>query len=101
MSRPHKPAASPLRLLRDLAFVALYTLMLELLLHFWYYVSINNTRTWAYSLQYTGQAMPGWEVAWGGLHTLQFMYLKFLVIWRFFRIWSMADGIDVPENMNR
>ena len=30
-----------------------------------------------------------------------FMWLKFLLIWRFFRLWSLLNGIDVPENMNR
>jgi D-alanyl-lipoteichoic acid acyltransferase DltB (MBOAT superfamily) len=28
-------------------------------------------------------------------------WLKFLVIWRFFRLWALADGVDVPENMTR
>ncbi|KAL3156486.1 hypothetical protein ABBQ38_000790 [Trebouxia sp. C0009 RCD-2024] len=32
---------------------------------------------------------------------LMFMWLKFLVIWRFFRLWALADGMDVPENMLR
>jgi protein-cysteine N-palmitoyltransferase HHAT len=32
---------------------------------------------------------------------LKMMWLKFLVIWRFFRLWALADGIWVPENMTR
>jgi D-alanyl-lipoteichoic acid acyltransferase DltB (MBOAT superfamily) len=28
-------------------------------------------------------------------------WLKFTVIWRFFRAWALADGVDVPENMRR
>jgi D-alanyl-lipoteichoic acid acyltransferase DltB (MBOAT superfamily) len=32
---------------------------------------------------------------------LLFMWLKFLLIWRFFRFWSLLNGIDCPENMNR
>ncbi len=32
---------------------------------------------------------------------LFFMWLKFLLIWRFFRFWSLLNDIDPPENMNR
>lgn len=30
---------------------------------------------------------------------LKMMWLKFLLIWRFFRLWALADGINPPENM--
>lgn len=29
------------------------------------------------------------------------LWLKFTVIWRFFRAWALADGVDVRENMLR
>lgn len=32
---------------------------------------------------------------------LKMMWLKFLIIWRFFRLWAMADGTLAPENMQR
>ena len=32
---------------------------------------------------------------------LKMMWLKFLVIWRFFRLWALADGQGPPENMLR
>ena len=32
---------------------------------------------------------------------LKIMWLKFLLIWRFFRLWALADGVDAPENMQR
>ena len=32
---------------------------------------------------------------------LLFMWLKFTLIWRFFRFWSLLNGIETPENMNR
>ena len=32
---------------------------------------------------------------------LKLMWLKFLVIWRFFRLWALVDGIAPPENMTR
>ena len=33
--------------------------------------------------------------------TLMFMWLKFLVIWRCFRLWALAAGVTPPENMTR
>eukprot|EP00918_Siedleckia_nematoides_P047078 GHVU01103170.1.p1 GENE.GHVU01103170.1~~GHVU01103170.1.p1 ORF type:complete len:562 (+),score=26.44 GHVU01103170.1:199-1884(+) len=32
---------------------------------------------------------------------LTFLYLKFLILWRFFRLWSLIRGVDCPENMPR
>jgi D-alanyl-lipoteichoic acid acyltransferase DltB (MBOAT superfamily) len=32
---------------------------------------------------------------------LKWIWLKFTVIWRFFRIWALLDGIESPENMGR
>lgn len=32
---------------------------------------------------------------------LKMMWLKFLIIWRFFRLWALADGVNPPENMLR
>ncbi|CAM9151020.1 unnamed protein product [Choristocarpus tenellus] len=32
---------------------------------------------------------------------LKLMWLKFLVIWRFFRLWALCDGVEPPENMER
>lgn len=32
---------------------------------------------------------------------LKLMWLKFLVIWRFFRLWALFDGVYAPENMIR
>eukprot|EP00408_Alexandrium_pacificum_P057789 CAMPEP_0171158790 /NCGR_PEP_ID=MMETSP0790-20130122/2695_1 /TAXON_ID=2925 /ORGANISM="Alexandrium catenella, Strain OF101" /LENGTH=600 /DNA_ID=CAMNT_0011623247 /DNA_START=35 /DNA_END=1837 /DNA_ORIENTATION=- len=33
--------------------------------------------------------------------TLNFMWLKFLLLWRIARAWALAEGIDIPENMKR
>ena len=33
--------------------------------------------------------------------TLKMMWLKFLITWRFFRLWALADGTLAPENMTR
>lgn len=32
---------------------------------------------------------------------LKMMWLKFLLLWRFFRLWAMCEGIYPPENMTR
>jgi D-alanyl-lipoteichoic acid acyltransferase DltB (MBOAT superfamily) len=32
---------------------------------------------------------------------LKLMWLKFLVMWRFFRLWALVDGLSPPENMTR
>ena len=36
-----------------------------------------------------------------GYWVLNFMWLKFTVIWRFFRLWALAAGCAPPENMTR
>lgn len=41
------------------------------------------------------------EVAGASYMMLKLMWLKFLLLWRFFRLWGLADGIDAPENMLR
>jgi D-alanyl-lipoteichoic acid acyltransferase DltB (MBOAT superfamily) len=32
---------------------------------------------------------------------LKWIWLKFTVMWRFFRLWALCDGIESPENMGR
>ena len=41
------------------------------------------------------------EMAVTAYFTLKMMWLKFLITWRFFRLWAMADGTNAPENMLR
>jgi len=36
-----------------------------------------------------------------GLVSLFVLWLKFLVIWRFARLWALTAGVDPPENMKR
>ncbi|KAI9453325.1 MBOAT, membrane-bound O-acyltransferase family-domain-containing protein [Lactarius psammicola] len=36
-----------------------------------------------------------------GFWNLIFVWLKLLLPWRFFRLWTLADGLDPPENMIR
>ncbi len=37
----------------------------------------------------------------GHIHVTHFLWLKFVVIWRFYRLWAICDGIQVIENMQR
>jgi D-alanyl-lipoteichoic acid acyltransferase DltB (MBOAT superfamily) len=69
-------------------------LAMELLLHFDHCVAISK-------------ANPNWDdytpaqlslLSYFNLHVL---WLKLLLPWRFFRLWSLVDGIDPPENMLR
>jgi hypothetical protein len=46
-------------------------------------------------------ARPELEVGVVSLMVLNFMWLKFAVIWRFFRLWALLSGVEVPENMLR
>eukprot|EP00761_Pharyngomonas_kirbyi_P008956 gb/GECH01008970.1/.p1 GENE.gb/GECH01008970.1/~~gb/GECH01008970.1/.p1 ORF type:complete len:581 (+),score=50.26 gb/GECH01008970.1/:1-1743(+) len=73
----------------------LILLLLEVSLHFNFYHAVNEYGYWRQP------EVRCWELGFMGLWVLTFMYMKFLVIWRFFRLWSLLDGIDVPPNMIR
>lgn len=71
-------------------------LFLEIFLHFIYVNGISAQHS---------SALTNIRTLFLGIATsasvLMFMWLKFLLIWRFFRLWSFANEIDPPENMNR
>ncbi|KYQ90287.1 membrane bound O-acyl transferase family protein [Tieghemostelium lacteum] len=73
--------------------ILLVFLGLEIWLHYLYYYSFDRSDIW--------MTFKGPEVALTGFLVLNFMYLKFLIIWRVFRLSALFDGIDTPENMNR
>ena len=72
-------------------------LLLELSVHFLYFPTIannsNNTKLW--------EGFDAYELAIASYLVLKWIWLKFLVIWRFFRLWAICDGIEAPENMGR
>jgi D-alanyl-lipoteichoic acid acyltransferase DltB (MBOAT superfamily) len=69
-------------------------LAMELLLHFDYCVAISKGNpNWS---DYTPAQLS--LLSYFNLHVL---WLKLLLPWRFFRLWSLVDGIDPPENMIR
>lgn len=68
-------------------------LTLEVILHYMYVIAIKNTGAWRNNT-------PA-ELALIGFWNLIIVWLKLLIPWRFFRLWSLCDGIDCPENMIR
>ncbi|TIA73257.1 hypothetical protein E3P92_00454 [Wallemia ichthyophaga] len=68
-------------------------LTLEFTLHYIYVVAIKNTGAWR-------NDTPA-QIALIGFWNLIVVWLKLLIPWRFFRLWSLIDGVDCPENMIR
>lgn len=67
---------------------------MEFLLHTIYVVAISKSNPdWS---TYTPFQLS--MLAYFNLHII---WLKLLIPWRFFRLWSLIDGIDPPENMLR
>ncbi|XP_015953609.1 membrane-bound O-acyltransferase gup1 [Arachis duranensis] len=66
-------------------------LLMELMTHLFYYNSFANSGLWKH--------MSPMDIFIIGYGVLNFMWLKFLLIWRFFRFWSLINGIEAPENM--
>ena len=69
-------------------------LTMEIMIHYMYMVAIFHAKpSWS---QYT----PA-QLSMLGFFNLKHIWLKLLIPWRFFRLWSLLDGIDPPENMVR
>lgn len=69
-------------------------LCMELILHFVYVGAISS------SLPVWDSYTPA-QLSLLSFQNLVIIWLKLLLPWRFFRLWSLADGIDPPENMVR
>ena len=71
--------------------------LLETLLHFSYYNAIldkeQNEHIW--------KDFGIYELIFASYCMLNFIWLKFTFIWRFFRLIALIDGIESPENMGR
>ncbi|KAJ4295938.1 glycerol transporter [Collariella sp. IMI 366227] len=82
------------RTLRYAVRFALVLLAMELVLHYDYVGAISK-------------AHPEWstytpaQLSLLSYFNLHIIWLKLLLPWRFFRLWSLVDGIDPPENMLR
>ncbi|KAL9271826.1 Membrane-bound O-acyltransferase gup1-like protein [Drosera capensis] len=80
---------------RDVVFYGLRWIfalfLVELMTHFCYYNAFALSDIW--------KQLPAVDVFIIGYGVLNFMWLKFLLIWRYFRFWSLVNGLDSPENM--
>lgn len=72
---------------------AFCVLVMEFLLHFMYVVAVSKTKAW--------EGDTPFQLSMLGLFNLNIIWLKLLIPWRLFRLWSLIDGIDPPENMIR
>ena len=81
------------------AFVKLVLIVLatEIFTHTIYANAMATSREWSAERGGFGPA----DVGITSLMTLNFMWFKFAVIWRFFRLWALMSGVEVPENMLR
>ncbi|KAL1301714.1 hypothetical protein AAFC00_005923 [Neodothiora populina] len=69
-------------------------LTMEVMQHYLYAVAISNSNPdWR---QYSPM-----QLSMLGYFYLHHIWLKLLIPWRLFRLWSLLDGIDPPENMIR
>ncbi|KAK0486170.1 MBOAT, membrane-bound O-acyltransferase family-domain-containing protein [Armillaria novae-zelandiae] len=74
----------------------IFTLLtMEFIIHTMYVVAIKDARPWEHVAY-----LPS-ELALLSFFSLIHVWLKLLVPWRFFRLWSLLAGIDPPENMVR
>lgn len=68
-------------------------LTLEAMLHFMWVVAIKDTSSW--------EGFSATQFSAVGLANLLIVWMKLLIIWRFFRFFALCDGIEAPENMER
>ncbi|KAI3636270.1 hypothetical protein MIR68_005622 [Amoeboaphelidium protococcarum] len=68
-------------------------MLMETLMHMMYVVAVQKANAW--------QNLSGLQVAILSVYNLMFVWLKLLIIWRFFRFWALCDGIYPVENMVR
>ncbi|KAJ8748612.1 hypothetical protein K2173_007602 [Erythroxylum novogranatense] len=68
-------------------------ILMELLTHLFYYNAFAISGLW--------KILSPLDIFIIGYGVLNFMWLKFFLIWRYFRFWSLICGIEVPENMPR
>jgi D-alanyl-lipoteichoic acid acyltransferase DltB (MBOAT superfamily) len=66
---------------------------MEIMIHYIHIIAISNQNLWK---QFTPL-----QIAVFGYLQLNHIWLKLLIIWRFFRLWAMADNIETIENMKR
>ncbi|KAJ6567497.1 MBOAT, membrane-bound O-acyltransferase family-domain-containing protein [Mycena sp. CBHHK59/15] len=68
-------------------------LTMEFILHYMYVVAMKDTKAWI------GDSPA--QIGMIGFWNLVIVWLKLLILWRFFRLWAMLGGIETPENVVR
>ncbi|KAF9113358.1 glycerol transporter [Mortierella sp. AM989] len=68
-------------------------LTMEFTMHYMHMVAISKRQAWDNN--------PTLQICMIGLFNLILIWLKLMIIWRFFRLWALLDGIEAPENMIR
>ncbi|XP_074349938.1 membrane-bound O-acyltransferase gup1-like isoform X2 [Apium graveolens] len=66
-------------------------LLMELMTHFCHYNAFAVSGLW--------KNLSPVDVFIIGYGVLNFMWLKFFLIWRYFLFWALVSGIETPENM--
>lgn len=66
-------------------------LLMETMMHLFYVVAIKDSKSWA--------GFSSLQIFTLGYFNLNFIWLKLLIIWRFFRLWALFDGVETQENM--
>ncbi|KAG0376065.1 glycerol transporter [Mortierella sp. AD032] len=66
---------------------------MEFMMHYMHLVAISKRQAW--------ENDPILQICMIGLFNLVLIWLKLMIIWRFFRFWALLDGIEAPENMIR
>lgn len=80
--------------------LGLVWLLLEVWTRTQYANAFAKARAWRWEVP-AEERFGTLEVCAIAVATMNFMWLKFAVIWRFFRLWAMASGQECPENMLR
>jgi D-alanyl-lipoteichoic acid acyltransferase DltB (MBOAT superfamily) len=75
-----------------LRWLATFSLM-EIMMHSFYMIAIARERAWV--------GFTPYQIMLIGSFSLKHIWLKLLIIWRFFRFWAKTDGIETEENMTR
>lgn len=71
--------------------------LMELLIHCFHVTAISKVLTWTRDWQLLTPLETSLVAYWN----LNIIWLKLMTMWRFFRLWSLGDGIVTVENMNR
>eukprot|EP00879_Flechtneria_rotunda_P009496 GHRR01009939.1.p1 GENE.GHRR01009939.1~~GHRR01009939.1.p1 ORF type:complete len:537 (+),score=91.15 GHRR01009939.1:293-1903(+) len=74
---------------------------MELITHKLWFLAVARHKLWYQLASAEGHTLPPLHMCLIPWWVIIIFWLKFTVIWRFFRFWALADGVDVPENMTR